>query len=85
VTVDVPTDPNRISSFMMIRVADIQVCYELWKSRSRARRPAGGNAPLEGGRCSLEGREETRRRGHGAFRFLPTASCAGTRTAEIDR
>ena len=33
VTVSVPTDPNRISSFMMIRVADIQMCYELWKSR----------------------------------------------------
>jgi catechol 2,3-dioxygenase-like lactoylglutathione lyase family enzyme len=27
------TDPNHISSFMNIRVADIQACYELWKSR----------------------------------------------------
>jgi predicted enzyme related to lactoylglutathione lyase len=27
------TDPNRISSFLNIRVADIQACYELWKSR----------------------------------------------------
>jgi catechol 2,3-dioxygenase-like lactoylglutathione lyase family enzyme len=26
-------DPNLISSFMNIRVADIQACYELWKSR----------------------------------------------------
>jgi predicted enzyme related to lactoylglutathione lyase len=26
-------DPNKISSFMNIRVADIQACYELWKSR----------------------------------------------------
>ena len=28
-----PPDPNEISSFMNIRVADIQACYELWKSR----------------------------------------------------
>src|SRR5208282_862330 len=26
------TDPNHISSFMNIRVADIQACYKLWKS-----------------------------------------------------
>ncbi|MBV8579916.1 MAG: VOC family protein [Candidatus Eremiobacteraeota bacterium] len=26
-------DPDEISSFMNIRVADIQACYELWKSR----------------------------------------------------
>src|SRR5580692_11157590 len=32
VTLGVP-DPNRISSFMNIRVADIQACYELWKGR----------------------------------------------------
>ena len=32
VTLSVP-DPNRISSCMNIRVADIQACYELWKSR----------------------------------------------------
>jgi predicted enzyme related to lactoylglutathione lyase len=29
----VPPDPNALSSFMNIRVADIQACYELWKSR----------------------------------------------------
>jgi len=28
-----PPDPNEISSFMNIRVADIQACYKLWKSR----------------------------------------------------
>ena len=33
VTLDVLADPNRISSFMNIRVADIQACYKLWKSR----------------------------------------------------
>ena len=33
VTLSVPPDPDRISSFMNIRVADIQACYELWKSR----------------------------------------------------
>jgi predicted enzyme related to lactoylglutathione lyase len=32
VTLSVP-DPNHISSFMNFRVADIQACYELWKSR----------------------------------------------------
>jgi predicted enzyme related to lactoylglutathione lyase len=32
VTLSVP-DPGRINSFMNIRVADIQACYELWKSR----------------------------------------------------
>jgi predicted enzyme related to lactoylglutathione lyase len=38
-TVDKPTvslsvpDPNHISSFLNFRVADIQACYELWKSR----------------------------------------------------
>ena len=26
-------DPNEFSSFMNIRVADIQACYKLWKSR----------------------------------------------------
>src|SRR6201992_2459753 len=26
-------DPDRISSFMNIRVADIHACYELWRSR----------------------------------------------------
>jgi putative intracellular protease/amidase/catechol 2,3-dioxygenase-like lactoylglutathione lyase family enzyme len=32
VTLSVP-DPNHINSFMNFRVADIQTCYELWKSR----------------------------------------------------
>src|SRR5580692_6978475 len=33
VTLGVPPDPDRISSFMNIRVADIQACYALWRSR----------------------------------------------------
>jgi predicted enzyme related to lactoylglutathione lyase len=33
VTLTVPDDPNKFNSFMNIRVADIQACYELWKSR----------------------------------------------------
>jgi hypothetical protein len=33
VTLSVLADPDKISSFMNIRVADIQACYELWKSR----------------------------------------------------
>ncbi|MGB6985571.1 MAG: VOC family protein [Candidatus Aquilonibacter sp.] len=33
VTLNVPGDPDKVSSFMNIRVADIQACYDLWKSR----------------------------------------------------
>jgi putative intracellular protease/amidase/catechol 2,3-dioxygenase-like lactoylglutathione lyase family enzyme len=33
VTLSVLADPNKIDSFMNIRVADIQACYKLWKSR----------------------------------------------------
>ncbi len=33
VTLRTPPNPDEISSFMNIRVADIQACYELWKSR----------------------------------------------------
>jgi predicted enzyme related to lactoylglutathione lyase len=33
VTLSVLADPDRISSFMNVRVADIQACYELWRSR----------------------------------------------------
>ena len=33
VTLNVLDDPDKISSFMNIRVADIQASYQLWKSR----------------------------------------------------
>jgi predicted enzyme related to lactoylglutathione lyase len=33
VTLSVPTNPDAVSSFMNIRVADIRACYESWKSR----------------------------------------------------
>src|SRR6201990_412225 len=33
VTLSVPPDRNAVNSFMNIRVADIQACYELWRSR----------------------------------------------------
>jgi predicted enzyme related to lactoylglutathione lyase len=33
VTLSVPGDPDSVSSFMNIRVADIHACYELWRSR----------------------------------------------------
>jgi len=33
VTLSPPPDPNKVSSFMNIRVADIHACYEQWKSR----------------------------------------------------
>jgi hypothetical protein len=32
VTLRVP-DPDKMNGFMNIRVADIQACYQLWKSR----------------------------------------------------
>jgi len=33
VTLSVPADPDRVCSFLNIRVADIRACYELWKNR----------------------------------------------------
>jgi catechol 2,3-dioxygenase-like lactoylglutathione lyase family enzyme len=33
VTLSVPPDPDALSSFMNIRVADIHACYELWRGR----------------------------------------------------
>jgi predicted enzyme related to lactoylglutathione lyase len=33
VTLGVPADRDTVSCFMNFRVADIQACYELWKSR----------------------------------------------------
>ena len=33
VTLSVPPNPDSVSSFLNIRVADIQACYELWPSR----------------------------------------------------
>jgi predicted enzyme related to lactoylglutathione lyase len=32
-TLSVPPNPDAVSSFMNIRVADIHACYDLWKSR----------------------------------------------------
>ena len=33
VTLSVPANPDQVSSFLNIRVADIQACYQLWRSR----------------------------------------------------
>ena len=33
VTLSTPADPDSVSSFMNIRVADIVACYELWQKR----------------------------------------------------
>jgi catechol 2,3-dioxygenase-like lactoylglutathione lyase family enzyme len=33
VTLSVPPDPDKVSSFMNIRFADIQECYKQWRSR----------------------------------------------------
>ena len=33
VTLETPPDPDRVSSFLNLRVADIQACYEQWRSR----------------------------------------------------
>ena len=33
VALSVPADPDKVSSFSDIRVADIRACHQLWKSR----------------------------------------------------
>jgi len=33
VVLDTPSDPNRVSAFLNIRVADIQRCYEEWRGK----------------------------------------------------
>jgi catechol 2,3-dioxygenase-like lactoylglutathione lyase family enzyme len=33
VVLDVPADPNRVSAFLNIRVADIQACHEEWSAK----------------------------------------------------
>jgi catechol 2,3-dioxygenase-like lactoylglutathione lyase family enzyme len=33
VTLSVPSDPDAVSSFLNIRVANIHACYELWRNR----------------------------------------------------
>ena len=33
VTLSTPADPDIVSSFMNVRVADIHACYELWRGR----------------------------------------------------
>jgi len=33
VTLSTLADPNKVDSFLNFRVADIQACYQLWKSR----------------------------------------------------
>lgn len=33
VVLGTPPDPDQISSFMNLRVADIQACYDLWRGR----------------------------------------------------
>src|SRR5580693_2978557 len=52
-TLRVPPDPDQVSSFMNIRVADIQACYKVWKSlgaefitepRTSTARPAATSA-----------------------------------------
>ena len=42
VTLSVPPHPDAVSSFMNIRVADIQACYELWRSGCRVHHRAKG-------------------------------------------
>jgi predicted enzyme related to lactoylglutathione lyase len=33
VTLSVPAEPDKVSSFLNIRVADIQACYKQWRNR----------------------------------------------------
>ena len=57
VTLSVPADPDQVSSFLNIRVADIRACYELWKSR--------GHPGAEG---AYGGRRNERRSRPGSYR-----------------
>ena len=52
VTLKTP-DPNVISSFMNIRVADIQACYELWKSRGATFPPNRSTSTARSGATSV--------------------------------
>ena len=36
VTLETPRDPDHVSSFLNIRVADIHACYEQWRGRGAA-------------------------------------------------
>jgi predicted enzyme related to lactoylglutathione lyase len=33
VILETPSDPNRVNSFLNLRVADVQACYKEWKSK----------------------------------------------------
>ena len=33
VTLEPPSDPNRVNSFLNLRVADAQACYEQWRAK----------------------------------------------------
>ena len=48
VTLSVPTDPDSVSSFMNIRVADIHACYELWRSRGANFSPSQRRSTAKG-------------------------------------
>jgi len=39
VVLETPSDPNRASAFLNIRVADIQAAYQEWRSRGRCSSP----------------------------------------------
>ena len=36
VTLEPPQDPTRVDSFLNLRVADVQACYETWKAKGAA-------------------------------------------------
>ena len=85
VTLNIPADPDRVSSFMNIRVADIHACYEQWRSRgarsspsrrtSMARRAATFAIPTailsKSGKASRISNMARRRR-HGDGYVMPT-------------
>ena len=33
VTLETPPDPNRVSAFLNVRVADVHACYQQWRAR----------------------------------------------------
>ena len=49
VTLRPPPNPDEINSFMNIRVADIQACYKLWRSRGATFSPTPSTSTVKFG------------------------------------
>ena len=83
VTLSVPDDPDRFSSFLNIRVADIQACYKLWKSRGAGfiTEPRKSTARFAA-RCAIP-TVTSSRSANPLNRLSIVSRCAGTLTRTI--